>query len=70
MEEPEQLASGLNLTTIATLQGYLLEAIKDFAAKARDWGVTRLADAAMTWAKDAATDQRVTGLVLQVIGIC
>ena len=68
-EDIERLASGLNLTTGAKLEGQLLEGIKDLAAKARDWGVTRLADAAMTWAKDSVTDQRVMGLVLQVIGM-
>lgn len=68
-EDIEQLASGLNLTAGAKLEGQLVEAINDFATKARDWGLTRLADAAMTWAKNAATDSRVTGLVLQVIGM-
>lgn len=68
-EDIERMASGLNLITGAKLEGQLLEGIKDFATKARDWGLTRLADAAMTWAKDAATDQGFSELVLQVMGI-
>lgn len=68
-EEIEKLATSLNLTTGAKLKGKLLEAIKNFASKARENSVNRLADAALTWAKDAATDKRIAAILLQFIGM-
>lgn len=67
--EIEKLASNLNLTPGTRFKGQLLETFGEFVSKARELGLTKLADASLTIAKESVTDLRLMALLLQIIGI-
>lgn len=64
-----QLATSLNLTPGAKLKDQLIETIGEFVSKARELGLTQLADASLTIVKDSVTNSCMVALLLHIMGL-